>query len=60
MDQPTHTERDQLYVMPWLFKAEDPEYGRDCTLIATMIGNEMQAVSLHAGHSPDPILPFAE
>lgn len=53
MDQPTHAEQAEAYVMPWHFKAEDAEYGRDCVLIATMIGNEMQTISLHAGHLPD-------
>lgn len=53
MDQPTHAERAETYVIPWHFKAEDPESGRDCVLIATMIGDEMQTISLHAGHLPD-------
>jgi hypothetical protein len=46
------------HVMPWHFKAEDAENGRDCVLIATMLGDEMQTISLHAGHLPD-ILPTA-
>jgi hypothetical protein len=53
MDQPTHAELNQAYVMPWHFKAEDAVYGRDCVLIATMIGDEMQAISLHVGDLPD-------
>jgi hypothetical protein len=53
MDHPTHAERAEAYVMPWHFKAEDAEYGRDCVLIATMLGDEMQTISLHAGHLPD-------
>ena len=63
MDQPTHAdrtetyvERTETYVMPWHFKAEDADHGRDCVLIATMIGDEMQAISLHAGHLPDETL----
>jgi hypothetical protein len=53
MDQSTHAERAEAYVIPWHFKAEDPTYGRDCVLIATMVGDEMQTISLHAGHLPD-------
>jgi hypothetical protein len=53
MDQPMHAEQTETYVMPWHFKAEDEVHGRDCVLIATMIGDEMQAISLHAGHLPD-------
>ncbi len=41
------------HIMPWHFKAEDAENGRDCVLIATMIGDEMQTISLHTGHLPD-------
>lgn len=52
MDQPTHAEQVEAYVMPWHFKAAD-RHGRDCVLIATMLGDEMQAISLHAGHLPD-------
>ena len=53
MDQPVHAERTEAYVIPWHFKAEDAENGRDCVLIATVIGDEMQTISLHAGHLPD-------
>ena len=53
MDQSTNVEGAGTYVMPWHFKAEDAEYGRDCVLIATMRGNEMQTISLHTGHLPD-------
>ncbi|RXH57466.1 hypothetical protein [Granulicella sibirica] len=53
MDQPTHAEQAQAYVIPWHFKAENAQHGRDCVLIATIVGDEMQTVSLHAGHLPD-------
>ncbi len=53
MDHLTHAEPTEAYVIPWHFKAEDPEHGRDCMLIATMIGDEMQAISLHVGYLPD-------
>jgi hypothetical protein len=53
MNQSTHSDEAQMHVMPWHFRAEDAEHGRDCILIATMLGNEMQAISLHAGHLPD-------
>ncbi len=53
MDKPTHIERAETYVIPWHFKAQDPENGRDCVLIATMLGDEMQTISLHAGHLED-------
>jgi len=63
MDQPTHADRTETYVertethvMPWHFKAEDAENGRDCVLIATMLGDEMLTISLHAGHLPDDSL----
>ena len=42
-----------LYVMPWHFKPENEEYGMDCILLATMQGDEMQTISLHAVHLPD-------
>ena len=53
MDQPTHVQQAETYVISWHFKAEDREHGRDCVLIATMLGDEMQAISLHTGHLPD-------
>ena len=53
MDQPIQTELDMLYVMPWHFKPENEEYGMDCILLATMQGDEMQTISLHAVHLPD-------
>jgi hypothetical protein len=53
MDQPVHTEQEELYVMPWHFRAEDAENGKDCILVATMLGNEMLAVSLHVASLPD-------
>ncbi len=53
MDNPAPAERAETYVIPWHFKPEDAEHGRDCVLIATIIGDEMQAISLHAGHLPD-------
>ena len=54
MDQPMHAEEaNAMYVMPWHFRAEDAEYGRDCILIATMLGHEVQALPLHAGFLPD-------
>jgi hypothetical protein len=56
VDKPTHIERAETYVIPWHFKAQDPENGRDCVLIATMLGDEMQTISLHAGHLEDDSL----
>jgi hypothetical protein len=53
MEQHTFLERDELYVMPWHFRAEDAESGNDCILVATMLGDEMQTVSLHVVNLPD-------
>ena len=53
MDQPMLQLVRSTHVMPWHFKAEDAERGRDCVLIATMLGDEMQTISLHVGHLPD-------
>jgi hypothetical protein len=53
MDHSSQIEQDELYVMPWHFRPEDAENGRDCILIATMHGDEMQAISLHAVQLPD-------
>ena len=53
MEQPTTTSRDDLHSMPWHFRAEDAESSKDCILVATMIGNEMQAISLHVVSIPD-------
>jgi hypothetical protein len=53
MDQPTYTEQEELQVMPWHFRAEDAEFGNDCILVATMIGDEMQTISLHVVNLPD-------
>ena len=53
MEQPMHVEGAETYVIPWHFKAADAERGRDCVLIATMLGDEMLTISLHEGHLPD-------
>ena len=53
MDQPTYTERDDEHIMPWHFRAGDEEIGKDCILVATMLGGEMQAISLHVSNPAD-------
>ena len=53
MGQPTYTERDDEHIMPWHFRAGDEEIGKDCILVATMLGGEMQAVSLHVSNPAD-------
>jgi len=53
MSQPTHTVREDLHLMPWHFRAEDAELGKDCILVATMLGGEMQTVSLHVASLPN-------
>ncbi len=53
MDQPVYTEREDQHVMPWHIRAADAETNKDCILVATMIGNVMQTVSLHVAEGAD-------
>ena len=46
------TQRDDRHFMPWLIPAIDDEPLKDCVLVATMHGNEMQSISLHVAFSP--------
>ncbi len=40
---------NEIYVMPWHITAAPDEDGltKDCILVATMNGNEIQTISLH-------------
>ena len=53
MDQPEYTKRNDKHMMPWHIKAKDAGIGKDCILVATMLGDEMVAVSLHVASLPD-------
>ena len=53
MEEPMQTEADQFHLMPWHFSPENTAVGKDCMLIATMLGNEIQTISLHVGTLPE-------
>ena len=41
------TVRPDQHLMPWIIAGVHTPTTRDCVLVATMIGNEMQNISLH-------------
>ena len=47
----TYTERRDINLMPWQIKPAN-ELQQPCILVATMKGNEMLSISLHAASDP--------
>ncbi len=48
-DMQAQPQGNEIYVMPWHITAAPDEDGltKDCILVATMNGNEIQTISLH-------------
>jgi hypothetical protein len=51
MQERTYTVRQDVHLMPWQIEPSEG-LSKTCILVATMNGNEMQAISLHVADPP--------